>query len=109
MYPLTGLGKGGGCPGAFPKLSFEIILVFIYLHCKYDTCNSTVHMSSMEEYVVVRSQSLLPLFSGHRGVFLGLEGGLLSWACSLGTGAEMSPPRKREDAGLVPEPFMALL
>lgn len=66
-------------------------------------------MSSMEKYVVAHSQSLLPLFSGHRGVFLDLVGVLQSWAHSLGTGVEILPPRRGEDTGLVPVSVMALL
>lgn len=57
---------------ALPKLSFEIIPEF--LSNKYDTCNSRVHVSSIEKYIVAGSQSLLLLFLVHRGAFLGLEG-----------------------------------
>lgn len=61
-------------------------------------CNSTMHMSSMEKSIVECSQSLLPLYLGFRSVFLVLEGVLQSWTWSIGTGAEMSPPKRVEDS-----------
>jgi len=53
----------------------------------------------MEKCIVAHSQSLLPLFPEQRGIFLGLEGVLQSWAHSLGTGAETGPPKRGEDSG----------